>query len=314
MANTATRSFHIEIARNKRESVFIIFVVALIWAVLGVSIGFALGEPLYGAAIAGGFTFLQLLVLLGMGDSIALTMMGAKRVDKAQAPQLFNVVEEMSIAAGLPMPKVYVINTPAINAFATGLSPRKASIAVTSGLMRVLSRDELQGVVAHEMSHIRNYDIRVAVILAVMVGSIVMISDFFLRWAFRSGGSRRSSNDSKGGQAQAVFMIIALVLAILAPIFATMLQMAVSRKREYLADASAAELTRYPMGLANALRKLASPQSPKLEESGKTFSHLFIVNPLRHAKEASSVFDTHPPIRERVARLEQMAYQYREEQ
>ncbi|GAB4165160.1 MAG: zinc metalloprotease HtpX [Planctomycetota bacterium] len=311
MKQAKTRSFHEEIARNKRDSVLIIMGVALIWAALGLSIGFAFNQPFVGAAVAAGITFIQILVLAGAGNSIALVMMGAKEAEPAKYPVLHNVVEEMAIASGLPKPKVYVIHTPAMNAFATGMSPEKSAIAVTTGLMRNLNRDELQGVVAHEMSHIRNYDIRVAIILAVMVGSIVMLSDFFLRWAFW-GGSSRSSDDNKGGQAQAIFMLIALLFAILAPIFAVMLQMAVSRRREYLADASAAELTRYPMGLENALRKLASPDAPKYKESGKTFSHLFIVNPLRHAKQSSSVFDTHPPIRERIARLEQMAYQFRE--
>ncbi len=307
MTEPRTRSFHEEIARNKRQSVFIIFVVALLWFAVGIGVGLWFGEPIYGAVTAVLVTGIQLVVILSAGDTIALKMMRAIPVSHSDEPRLHNVVEEMSIAAGQPMPKVYVIRTSALNAFATGMSPNTASIAVTRGLLETLNREELQGVVAHEMSHIRNYDIRVAVILAVMVGAIVMLSDFMLDMARWGRGSSRSD---RGGQAQAVMMLIALVVAILAPLFAVMLQMAVSRKREYLADASAVELSRNPLALASALNKLTMKTAPRMDSPGKAFNHLFIVNPLKSLKQGSSLFDSHPATRDRVTRLEQMAYLY----
>ncbi len=301
-----TRSFHDEIRRNKRTSVLFVALVAVVLAGLGWSIGLYFGDPRVGVGIALLFAAIQVLVLLTMGDSIALLAAGAKEVSHAEEPVLYNVVEEMSIAAGIPMPRVFVIETDSMNAFATGMSPQRAAVAVTRGLMRRLNRDELQGVIAHEMSHIRFYDIRLSIVVAVMVGAIVMLSDMFLRWAFWFGG-RGSSRDR--GQGQAVIMLIAIVFAILAPIFAMLLQFAVSRRREYLADAGAAELTRYPAGLASALRKLAYSNKP-FKEAGKAFSHLYIVNPLKPATKLSSAFATHPPIEERIKRLEQMALIY----
>lgn len=308
----ATRSFHEEIAANKRYSLFFIILVSLLLIALGATIGGAFGNPIIGLAIAAGVATLQLLIIFGMGDSIALMAAGASEIKHADAPQLFNVVEEVSIAAGLPMPRVFIIETPSMNAFATGLSPKKSAVAITRGLLNSLSRDELQGVMAHEMSHVRNYDIRVSIILAIMVGTIVMMADLFRRWAFFAGRGSRSSND-KGGQAQIVFILIAIVLSILAPLFAIILQYAVSRKREFLADAGAAELTRYPQGLANALKKLSSTANIPYAEGGKAFSHLYIVNPLSPTRSLSSVFSTHPPIKERIKRLEEMAYLYKDD-
>ncbi len=304
----AARSFSEEISANKRASVFYVFVVAIILIVLGGVIGAAFGNIVIGLAIAAAIATFQLLLVLTMGDTIALLAAGAKEVTHAQEPQLFNVVEEMSIASGLPMPKLYIIETQSLNAFATGLSPQRSAVAITRGLLQKLSRDELQGVMAHEMSHIRNYDIRVSIILAIMVGTIVLLADLFWRWAFWTGGRRSSSRDDN--KAQMIIMLVAIVFAILAPIFAILLQYAVSRRREYLADASAAELTRYPQGLASALRKLSSSMNQPYKESGKAFSHLYIVNPHNPSLAINSAFSTHPPIHERIKRLEEMAYLY----
>ena len=242
------------------------------------------------------------------GAGTLLAMSGAKPIEKRDAPQLFNVVEELSIAAGVPMPKVYVINDTAPNAFATGRSPKKAAVAITSGLLSKLRRDQLQGVMAHELSHIRHHDILFAMMMAVMVGVVVLMCDFFWRAAFFGGGRRRRSRDRGGGQAQAIIAIVALLLAILAPILAKIIQLAVSRQREYLADAGAVELTRDPEGLASALETIAADPEP-LEAANRATQHLYIVNPLQKAagsRRRSSLFSTHPDIHERIARLRAM--------
>jgi heat shock protein HtpX len=239
------------------------------------------------------------------GDKMVLGISRAKRIEKKDAPQLFNVVEELSIAAGLPMPAIYIIDDTAPNAFATGRDPKHASVAITTGLLQKLNRDELQGVMAHELSHVGNRDILYATMVGVLVGSIVMMSDFFLRSVFWGGARRRRSN-SGGGAGGAIFLVIALVLAILAPIFAKLLQLAVSRQREYLADASGAKLTRYPEGLASALEKISGDKEV-LEVANRATQHLYIVNPIKpFEKRASSLFSTHPPIQDRIARLRAM--------
>jgi heat shock protein HtpX len=231
-------------------------------------------------------------------------MSRAKRIEKKDAPQLFNVVEELSIAAGLPMPAVYVIDDTAPNAFATGRDPEHSSVAITTGLMQKLNRDELQGVMAHELSHVGNRDILFATMVGILVGSIALLSDFFLRSLWLGGGRRRKK--SGGGQADAIIMVIGLVFAILAPVFAKLLQLAVSRQREYLADATAAKITRYPEGLASALEKIAGDKEV-LEVANRATQHLYIVNPIKpFEKRAKGLLSTHPPIEERVARLRAM--------
>jgi heat shock protein HtpX len=202
----------------------------------------------------------------------------------------------MTIAAGLPMPKVYVIDDTAPNAFATGRDPEHASVAVTSGLLEKLNRDELQGVIAHEMSHVGNFDIRYAMLVGILVGTTVLISDFFLRGLWFGGGRRREG----GGQAQLIMIVIAIVLAILAPIFARLLQLSISRQREYLADATAVKLTRNPKALADALQKISDDREV-LEVANRATAHLYIVNPIkRFEKRAKGIFSTHPPIEERI--------------
>ncbi|HQK25128.1 MAG TPA: M48 family metallopeptidase, partial [Synergistaceae bacterium] len=214
---------------------------------------------------------------------------------------LWNVVEELAIASGNPMPRVFIIEDDALNAFATGRDPSRASVAVTRGLLEKLNREELQGVMAHEMSHVRNYDIRFAMLMAVMVGMVVFLCDVFLRSLFW-GGRRRRGND-KGN---AVAMVLALVLAVLAPFFATLIQLAVSRQREYLADASAAELTRNPRGLISALEKLSTDPA-ELEGANRGTQHLFIVNPLKGKRQGKdSLFSTHPSLESRIERLREL--------
>jgi heat shock protein HtpX len=206
------------------------------------------------------------------------------------------------------VPAVYVLDESSPNALATGRDPQHASIAVTRGLLERLDREELQGVIAHEMSHIRNYDIRFETLVGILVGMIALVADFFLRWSFWGGmGRRRGGGNSGGDQAQAIFMVVALVLAILAPLAAYAVQFAVSRRREYLADASAVELTRNPLGLARALNSIGG-DTTKMRRANRATAHLYIANPLKKAREVSGVFDTHPPLGERIKVLLAMAH------
>ncbi len=294
-----------QIAKNKRLSYFLIVVVTAILVVLGFAIGYASGLGWFGLVIAAAVALVLGLTSYYKGDSIVLATSRARQVTHDEAPQLFNVVEEMSIASGNPMPAVYIIDDPAPNAFATGRNPEHSSIAVTQGLLDKMNRGELQGVIAHEMSHVRNYDILFATLVGIMVGAIALMADFFLRWSF-FGGSRRSSNDNSG-MIGVILLVIALVMAILAPIAARLVQLAISRKREYLADASAVELTRDPNGLADALEKIAGDKEV-LVEANRATAHLYIAQPIKKFEEKRrGLFDTHPPIQKRIAILRAMA-------
>jgi len=244
----------------------------------------------------------QSLVSYYYSDTIALAVSRAKEAPRKDFIELHRLVENLSITAGLPKPKIYVINDPSPNAFATGRDPKNASIAVTTGLLEKLNKTELQGVIAHEMSHIGNYDIRLMTVVVILVGVIALMTDFFLRWSFFGGFGRRDSNEG-GGQAQLIFLIIAILLAILAPLGAMMIQLAISRKREFLADASGVLLTRYPEGLASALEKISADPTPTKEATRAT-AHLFIADPYK--KKVSSLFMTHPPIEERIKKLRAM--------
>ena len=292
------------IAANKRNSILLAMLMTMLLLVTGAAIGMSMAnDPFIGLAMATVVTFLFLLISYYGGRNIILGISHATRIEHADNPQLFNVVSEMAIAAGLPMPEVYVIDDTAPNAFATGRDPHHAVVAITTGLLQKLDRDELQGVIAHEMSHVRNYDIRFEMLMAVMVGIIAMLCDFAWRMSFYHGPRRRERQGGNG--AQAIAMIVALLLAIVAPIIAKIIQLAVSRQREFLADASAAELTRYPEGLARALEKISSDPEP-LEVANRATQHLYIVNPLK-SLGGTSLFSTHPPTAERIARLRSIA-------
>ncbi|HBG28306.1 MAG TPA: peptidase M28 [Phycisphaerales bacterium] len=303
-----------QIRANKRNSLLLMFLMAVVLGLLGWIIGmFASPAPYAGAfglAIAMCIWMILAMVSFSSGDSIFLAASKATPVTKDVHPQLFNVVEEMAIAAQLPMPKIYIINDPAPNAFATGRNPQSASLAVTAGLLGRLNRDELQGVVAHEMSHILNRDILFVTVAGVMLGAITLISEVFLRGMFYSslGGRRYSSRSrGKGDGGQAIIMLIAIIAAILAPIMATLLYFAISRKREYLADADGARLTRYPEGLASALEKISQNTTP-LSVANKITAPMYIVNPLQEAgRKLSDLTSTHPPISERVKILRNMS-------
>ena len=304
-------TFYDQIAANRRNSFLLALAVVLILGALGFSIGYALTGELAGGLGATLFAVaIGLIMSLGSyfaGDQLVLTASAAKEVDEASAPQLFNVVREMTLAANIPMPRVYLIDDTAPNAFATGRDPAHASLAITTGLLQKLDREELQGVIGHEMSHVRNLDIRFSLIVGVLVGSIALLSDFFLRWTWWGGGPRsRSNRDSGGGGLQAVMMVVAIVLAVLAPIAARLVQLAVSRQREYLADASSVDLTRNPAGIERALAKIAEDQEV-LEVANRATQHLYFTNPIKKFEQRSAnLFSTHPAIVDRINRLREL--------
>ncbi len=306
------------IRANKRNSILLLLIMAVCLMLLGYIIGLAFVGPnggFFGLIIATAIWLILMLISFSSGDQIFLAASRAKPVTHDVHPQLFNIVEEMKIAAGLPaMPKVYIINDPAPNAFATGRSPKSASVAVTAGLLGRLNRDELQGVVAHEISHILHRDILFVTLAGVMLGAIVLLSQVFLRGMFYSsmtGGRRRySSGSGGGGQAQLIMLLIAIIVAILAPIMAYLLYFALSRRREYLADAGAARLTRYPEGLASALEKIANDPSPQLAAVNKVTAPMYIANPVKKKgqRKLSNLTSTHPPISERVRILRNITH------
>jgi len=314
-ASPAPTTFFREIARNRRNSWILIFVVAIVLAALGGAIGGATGYGWGGVVLALVVAFFMSIGSYFAGDQLVLISSGAKEIPQQQPPdqyrQLLNVVTEMSLASGLPMPKVYVINDTAPNAFATGRDPKHASVAVTSGLLEKMDREQLQGVIGHELSHVGNYDIRFSLLVGVLVGSIALLADWFLRFTFWGGGRRDSDNDrGGGGGAAAILFIVALVLAVIAPLIGRMVQLAVSRSRESLADVSAVELTRNPVGLARALRTIADDPEV-LEVANRATQHLYIVNPIKSFETRSkSMWDTHPPISERIAVLRGLAGQF----
>ena len=327
------------IARNKRNSALIVLIMFLLITFFGASVGAILAAwggssqstsgggyestglqlgTVVAGLVAGGVigTIIAVIATLWSwfsGSNAILRMTGAKQIQKSDDPQLFNVVEELSIAAGIPMPGVYLISDSGMNAFATGRDPAHGVVAITTGLRANLNRDELAGVMAHEISHIRHYDIRLGMLMATLAGIIIFAADAGTRVAFYSaifGGGGRS-NRSGGGGANPIailIVVVAVIFAILAPICAVMVRFAMSRQREYLADAGAVELTRYPQGLVGALRKLGAQRQP-LQHVGQSTAPLFIVNPLKKAvrggrHDISTAFSTHPPLSDRISRLQ----------
>lgn len=282
--------------------IFVVIIIALGW----------IFDKLYGNGQSYGGMTIAILIALVMtmisyfsGDKIALSVSGAKEIQHDDNKYLFHLVENLCITAGTPMPKIYVIADPAINAFATGRDPKHASIAVTEGALAKLNNEELEGVIAHELSHVKNYDIRFMMLVAVMVGAIAIFADIMLR----SGGfmrGERHNNREGGSQLFAILMIAGIILAILSPLIAELIKLAISRKREYLADASGALLTRYPEGLASALEKISTDNLPMRKTSSAT-AHLFIANPFKGGrKKFATLFSTHPPIEDRINKLRTM--------
>jgi heat shock protein HtpX len=295
-----------QISENKFKSGLLVFcfialIFMLVW-VLQALMGFGTAGFILALIVASLLAFIS----YWSSDKIVLAISRARPATKEEFPYLYNVVEGLALAAGIPAPRCYVIDDTAPNAFATGRNPKNSVICVTTGLLQKLNRVELEGVIGHEMSHIRNYDVLLQTLVVVMVGMVALLSDWILRGVFWGGGRRRSSSRGRGGSLAMVLLAVGLVLAALGPLISQLIRLAISRRREFLADASSAQLTRNPAGLASALRKLAADTEP-LEAANKATAHLYIVNPLKDLRGfVNKLFSTHPPIEERIAALEKM--------
>lgn len=296
-----------EVESNQRKTAFLMAFFVILIIALGWAFSYIFDSYLI-LAVAVVIAIVQSWVSYFYSDKIVLTMVGAKGpIEKKDDPRLYRLVENLSITAGLPMPKVYIVEDQSLNAFATGRDPDHAAVAVTRGLLNRLKKVELEGVLAHEMSHIGNRDILLQTVVVTLVGVIVLMSDFFLRWSFLGIGGRRRR--SGGGQLGAILVLVGIILAILSPLFAKLIQLSISRKREYLADSSGALLTRFPEGLARALKKISLDATPMLRTS-KATAHLFICDPIENLgkskKSFSTLFSTHPPVDERIEKLNKM--------
>lgn len=295
-----------QVDQNKRRSAliiifFILFVVGVTW-LIGTALDFGASGVGMALVISGIMSFTSYY----WSDKVILAISGARPANKKKDFLFYSVAENLSLASHIPMPKLYVIEDTAMNAFATGRDPEHAAVCATTGLLARLNRTELEGVIAHEMSHIRNYDIRLMSIVTVLVGLVTLLADWLLR-SMRWGGGRRNKNENSYA---AVIMIVAIFLALLSPLIANLIKLALSRRREYLADADAIKITRQPSGLINALKKLGADREP-LEAANKATAHLYIVNPLRNLHSGigwfSNLFNTHPPLKERIKMLEKMS-------
>lgn len=291
-----------QIAANKRHSLLLVFGFVAFVAALDYIFARVMGQPSF---------FIPILIATGLyavityffSARIALALSGAREIEKKAAPELYRIVENLAITAGLPMPKIYIIDDPAPNAFATGRDPQHAVVAVTTGILETLDKTELEGVIAHELSHVGNYDIRFMAVVVALVSVVAVISDVLLRLTFWGGGG----DDDGGNNNNQLFLLLGIVGAILAPIVAAIIQFAVSRRREFLADSSGALLTRYPEGLARALEKISAHSKP-MKRANSATAPLYISNPLK-GRSLSGLFDTHPPAAERIRRLREMEAQ-----
>ncbi len=284
-----------EIAANKRKTVMMMFLFVILVGGLGWIFGEYLGDPIVTPYIIAG-AMIYALLSYWSGSRVALAVNGAHEITKKDNPRFWRIVENLSITEGLPMPKVYIMDDPSPNAFATGRDPNHASVAATSGILEMMSDVELEGVMAHEMGHIKNYDIRISMIVFALVAVVAIIADIMLRLTWFRGDDDDSGNS--------LFFIVGIIAAILAPLIAGMIQLAISRRREYLADATGALATRYPEGLASALEKIGQYGRPMKRQNSST-AHLFFANPLK-TSGISNLFSTHPPIEDRIKRLKQM--------
>jgi heat shock protein HtpX len=300
-----------QIAANKRKTVLLIFGAIVLLGAVGYALGlWAAGSGIYGLV---GAVALAIVLSLGAyfgGDRLVLASTRAREVKPQEQARLHNIVEGLSIAAGIPKPRVYVIPEQAPNAFATGRDPEHSSVAVTEGLLATMNRVELEGVIGHELSHVVDRDILVGTIVATLVGAVVLISEFFLRSWWWGGFRGRRGGDRSGGGIEAIVFAIGLVLLVLAPIIGQIIRLAVSRQREFLADAQGALLTRYPPGLASALRKIGAASAIPMRSANNATAHLWLSQPSRIQGEGigplEKLFNTHPPIEERIRRLEEM--------
>jgi heat shock protein HtpX len=290
-----------QITSNKRKSLLLLFGFLVLYTAIGwlLSLWFGYGALVIAVVIA----IVMVIINLYMGDDLVMAVSGAHRVEsRDEAPELWRKVENLTITAGLPMPRIYIVNDDSPNAFAAGRRPEQAVVAVTSGLLARLDEEELEGVLAHELSHVRNYDVRLMTYAAVLAGSIALLSQIFLRGLWFGGGRR----EGQGG-ANPIVLVLIVISLVLAPVAAVVIQAAISRRREYVADAGAVELTRYPQGLASALQTISGAMKPSPQLANQAIAHLMIAPPLGISGRASKLFSTHPPTEERIARLEAMA-------
>jgi len=299
-----------QIASNKRKTFLLIFGAIVLLGAVGYVLGLWYGSGIFGLVGAVALALVMSLISFFSGDRIVLASTRAKEVTPQEQPRLHNIVEGLSIAAGIPKPRVYLVPEVAPNAFATGRNPEHSSVAVTQGLLDTMNRVELEGVIGHELSHVVDRDILVGTIVATLIGAVVLISEFFMRSWWWGGFRGRRGGDSGGGGAEAIVFAIGLVLLVLAPIIGQIVRLAVSRQREYLADAQGAMLTRYPPGLASALRKIAAASNIPMRSANNATAHLWLNQPSRVEGDGmgtlEKLFATHPPIQDRIRRLEEM--------
>ncbi|NLR31815.1 zinc metalloprotease HtpX [Levilactobacillus tujiorum] len=293
-----------QIAMNKRRTGYVMFGFGLLVLVIGAALGYLFWSNWQsGAVIAFVVALVYMLIMISQSTNVVMSMNHAREItDVSQAPQLWHMIEDMALVGKVPMPRVFIIDDPSPNAFATGNSPEKSAVAVTTGILQRLNREELEGVIGHEISHVRNYDIRLQTIALALSAAIGMLVNFASNWLWWGGGRRR--DDDRDSAGNAIALVISIVLIILAPLAASIAQMALSRNREYLADASSVELTRNPQGLINALRKI--DDSEPMEAADPNSSALYIGDPFKNKHRLGDLFATHPPIADRIARLEKM--------
>jgi len=295
-----------QIASNKRKTWILLIVFFLLLAIVGYAVGFLfMNSGIWGVTIAMIIGFIYALTMIFQSTEIVMSMNGARKVDRNEEPVLYHVVEDMAMVAQIPMPRVYVIDDPGLNAFATGSNPQNAAVAATSGLLEIMNREELEAVIGHEVSHIRNLDIRISTIAVALASAITLLSSMAGRMMWWGGASRsRRSNDRDGGGLEIILLVLSLLAIVLAPLAATLVQLAISRQREFLADASSVELTRNPQGMINALLKLENSQ-PMTHHVDDASSALYINDPQKTGF-LKKLFYTHPPISERIERLKNM--------
>ena len=295
-----------QIARNKRKTWLLLLVFFLLLGLVGYGVGYLwLGSGFGGLILALVIGFIYAVTMIFQSTNVVMAMNGAREVDEQTAPNLYHVVEDMAMVAQIPMPRVFIVDDPSMNAFATGSSPKNAAVAATTGLLAVMNREELEGVIGHEVSHIRNYDIRISTIAVALASAITMLAGMARNMMFWGGGRRRNDDDRNGSSGlEIILLIISLIAIILAPLAATLVQLAISRQREFLADASSVELTRNPQGMINALLKLdhSEPMQHHVDDASAA---LYITDPKKESG-LQKLFYTHPPISERVERLKQM--------
>lgn len=295
-----------QIASNKRRTIILLFVFFLLLAAIGAAVGYLWLDSLIGGLIIALIIgFIYAFSMIFQSTNVVMAMNNAREVTAEEMPDYYHIVEDMAMVAQIPMPRVYVVDDPSLNAFATGSSPKNAAVAATTGLLAIMNREELEGVIGHEVSHIRNYDIRISTIAVALASAVTLISSIGGRMMWFGGGRNRRSNDSEGGgYVQIILLIFSILAIVLAPLAASLVQLAISRQREYLADASSVELTRNPQGMIKALRKLEQSQ-PMAHPVDDASAALYINDPQKKSS-LQHLFYTHPPLADRIKRLEQM--------